>query len=239
MNHSRVARHILLLCILSITVVSCRSRDQQHIADLAEVNPGSVYLDYSLEGSEEGAEATLVMQFRMQGPNGPALKITAPAKLTFDGKAVPMDSAAVVGPWYEARIPLAEFASAHVVEFTGTDQQRYVDTIYIRAFTLAGFPDTISRADTDVSVEVKGVGQSALMQVVITDTSSFSEGIDRMDSVRNGRLILPPEYFATLANGPVLLELFSEQVEKLKKAPPRGGRLRVSYNVKRSFELRP
>jgi hypothetical protein len=73
---------------------------------------------------------------------------------------------------------------------------------------------------------------------LLTDTAFYSRGIDRIDTVRNDSIIITPRDLENLKNGPVYLEIYKDDEWPLKETTKGGGRISLSYGLKRVFELK-
>ena len=77
-----------------------------------------------------------------------------------------------------------------------------------------------------------------LLTVVMTDTSFTSIDINEIDSVKDGRLVIAAERLSALSNGPINLQFFKEGERAVKNGTKEGGKLFISYGIKRDFELK-
>jgi hypothetical protein len=75
--------------------------------------------------------------------------------------------------------------------------------------------------------------------MLLIDTSFYSRGIDKVDTVRSDSISLTPRDFENLRNGPVYLEILHEQEIPIGDSARKiTGRLAISYTLKRNFLLR-
>jgi hypothetical protein len=72
---------------------------------------------------------------------------------------------------------------------------------------------------------------------MLSDTASFSEGIDRVDTVKNGQIVITAADLQKLVSGPVHLELSREVERRIRNGTRQGGKLVVFYELKREFQL--
>ena len=225
----------LILSILFIsTFAACNNEE---IASSKDVNPESVFLDYNFTGSEETGQATLKMQYRFGGISGTTLVLESPSEVKLDGQVIPVDSSGSDGAYYEVTRPATEFAGKHQVSFTGFDGKQYTDTVDFSIFTLAGgLADSIGREE--LTLQLEGLAAEEAIQLVMTDTVRFSKGIERWDTIRNGKLVIGKEDLDLLKDGPVNLELIRQKNVRLKNTPKEGGRVHYSYNIHRELYIR-
>ena len=202
-----------------------------------EVNPDAIYFDYNIWGDEEGGNVTVKLQYRFGGPNGTTLVLEEPAKVEFDGKLLEVDSSRMNGAWYEISKPVKDFDGRHWITYTDINKKQYKEEFDFNFFSLRKEPPKeIKRGD--LIFELDGLEPKDYVRLLLTDTSFYSRGIDRLDTVRNGRVIITRQDLDNLKNGPVSLEFYCEDEKTLKQATREGGRLSISYGLKRVFELK-
>ena len=229
---NRVFAFLFLSCILFIT--SCTSNE---IGNNKDVNPESVYFDYRVWGDEESGEMTVKLQYRFAGPNGTTLLLEEPSKVAVDGVVIQADSSKMSGAYYEIMKPVKDFAGHHSIVFTGPDGKEYKEEFnFMPVRLITKIPAAINRSD--LVFELDGLAPEDYVRVMMTDTASFSEGISRIDTVTNGRIVITKADLASLANGPVHLEISKEDEKRVKNGTREGGTLSISYELKREFELK-
>lgn len=222
----------LLSCILFLT--SCTGNETGHGKD---VNPESVYFDYRVWGDEESGDITVKLQYRFDGPDGTALVMQDPGKVLFDGTELKADSSKRSGAYYEITKPVRDFAGRHTIVFMDPDQKEYKEEFSFYPISLkTKVPAVINRGD--LVFELDGLASKDYVRVMMTDTASFSEGISRIDTVTNGRIIITKRDLVFLVNGPVHFEISKEDEKRVKNGTKAGGKLSVSYELKREFELK-
>jgi hypothetical protein len=224
----------LLLSIPSIFLVSCNSNE---IGSSKDVNPESIYFDYKIWGDEGNDNLTIKLQYRFAGENGTTLLLDEPGKVELDGEVLKADSSKITGVFYEVQKPVALFSGKHTITFTAGNNKQYRESFNFQPISLANpVPTTIQRGD--LVFEFNGLSDEDKVRVVMTDTSYLSEEINRVDIVKNGRLIISKEDLMALSNGPVHLEITKENERPVKKGTREGGRLSISYGLKREFILK-
>jgi hypothetical protein len=97
-------------------------------------------------------------------------------------------------------------------------------------------PESIRRGD--LVCELDGLEPVDYVRVLLTDTSFASEGINRVDTVKNGRVMISKEDLRKVVNGPIHLELYKEVEKPVKEKTREGGGLYISYGLKREFLLK-
>jgi len=230
----RFTLYSLVLFPVSLVIISCNSNE---IGNSKDVNPESVYFDYRVWGDEESGDITVRLQYRFAGPNGTTLLLEDPGKVELDGVAIKADSSKMNGAYYEMIKPIKDFTGHHTIVFTGLDNKVYKEEFIFQPMTLkTKLPPVISRAE--LVFELDGLAPEDYVRVMMTDTASFSEGIVRIDTVINGRITITKDELAGLANGPIYFELFKEDEKRVKNGTREGGKLSISYGLKREFELK-
>ena len=217
-----------------LILASCRTNET---ANSKNVNPDAVFFDYRIWAEESREDVTVNLQYRAGGKNGTALMLHEPSKVLLDGEQLKADSAKVTGFFYEAQKPLASFPGKHVITFTSPDNKEYKEEFEFVPFTLdPDVPAVMYRGD--LVFNFKGLDSVAYVGVALTDTSFRSSDINDLDTVRNGRLIIAAHRLSALTNGPINLQFYKEVEKPLKNTTKEGGRLYISYGLKREFELR-
>lgn len=213
---------------------SCTSDEIRNIKD---VDPDAVYFDYKIWAEETREDVTVNLQYRMGGKNGTALVLDAPSKVLFDGEQLQADSAKVTGHYYEIQRPFASFAGKHTISFTDLNKKEYNEEFEFTPFTLEpNVPATVNRGD--VVFTFKGLDSLDQLHVILTDTSFTSADINDIDTVRNGRLVISANRLSALINGPINLQFYKEVEKPVKSSTKEGGKLFISYGLKREFELK-
>jgi hypothetical protein len=218
-----------LFCVSSILVLSCNNKKGSD-----EVNPESIYIDYKITGKEGDDNLTVLLQYRSGGEDGDAVSI---GNVIVDGEMLSADSAKMNGYFYELHKPIAEFSGKHSIVFTDINKKEYKEEFNFQPVVLlTTVADTVQRKD--LILELKGLEAKDYVRVLMTDTSFVNNGINRVDAVMNGKLIISAAELETLANGPVQLELIREYEKPVKNGTEEGGRLFITYSLKREFFLK-
>ena len=225
---------LILTLILTSIFTSCSSNE---IGNSKDVNPDAVFFDYRIWAEEGREDVTVNLQYRMGGENGTTLILTEPSKVLFDGEQLKVDSAKVTGAFYEVQKPLASFPGKHIVSFTSLDNKEYKEEFEFVPFTFdPEVPPVMYRGDLVFTFQ--GLDSLDLLGITLTDTSFASADINDIDTVTNGRLVINASRLSSLVNGPINLQFYKEIERPLKNSSKEGGRLYISYGVKREFELK-
>jgi hypothetical protein len=231
---SRITPFFLISASLILLMASCTSNE---IGNSKDVNPESIYFDYRVWGDEEGGFITVRLQYRFAGPNGTTLLLENPSKAELDGAAIKADSSKMNGAYYEVTKPVKEFAGKHTIVFTDMNGKQYKEEFNFQLLSLkTNLPAVIKRSD--FAIDLDGLAPKDYVKVMVNDTASFSEGIERVDTVRNGHIIITKADLKDLKSGPIRLEFSREDEKRVKNGTKEGGKLNISYELKRQFELK-
>lgn len=229
---NRLPVTLILLSLVFIT--ACTSNE---IGSSKDVNPDAVYFDYKVWGEEGREEVTVNLQYRMGGKNGTTLLLDAPSDVKLDGELIKVDSAKFSGAFYEVQKPVASFAGTHTIHFTDLNKKEYKEEFSFNPFSLEpDVPAVINRGE--LVFIFKGLEPVDYLTVVLTDTSFSSKDINDVDTVKNGRLVISAERLGAVVNGPINLQFIKEGFNDLKNTTKEGGKLYMSYGLKREFELK-
>lgn len=228
-------RFFLLLFMLPFFFASSCSNDEK--GNKKETDPESIYFDYKIWGNEGYDKITVKIQYRNGGENGESILLEEPSKVELDGEALKADSAKLTGVYYEIQKPIVTFSGKHTITFTAGNNKKYKEVFDFKPITLVKpVPAVIKRGD--LVFEFNGLSSNDLVRVLMTDTAFFSEEVNRVDSVKNGRLYIFKEELTGLKNGPIYLEITKENEREIRMGTNEGGRLSISYGLKREFELK-
>jgi hypothetical protein len=231
---SRIKSLSLISVSLFLLLISCTSNE---IGNSKDVNPESIYFDYKIWGDEESADVTVKLQYRFAGANGTTLLLKDPSKVDLDGVTIKADSSKMNGAYYEVSKPVKVFTGKHAIVFTDINGKKYKEEFSFKPISLkTKIPAVIKRGD--LLIELEGLAPQDYVNVMLSDTASFSEGISRIDTVRNGRIVISKADLKSLENGPIHFEISKEDEKWIKSRTKEGGKLTMSYELKREFELK-
>ena len=224
----------ILFFSISVLLFSCTSNE---IGNSKDVNPDAVYFDYKVWGEEGKEDVTVLLQYRFGGKNGTTLVLNDPASVSLDGKEIPTDSSKLTGAFYEVMSPTNSFSGKHSIVFTDINNKKYEEEFNFQPFTLkTEIPGHIKRGD--LVFEMEGLESLDYVRVFATDTSFESPGINRIDTIKNGRIFISLADLSNLVNGPINLEFYKEDERPVKKGTKEGGVIAITYGLKREFELK-
>lgn len=231
-------RSFYMILLISFISFDC-SNNKDGRGDSLKINdidPDAVWFDYQVGGEEGNDSVTIKLQFRYNGETGETIALDGSARVTLDGELIKPENSKMTGAYYELRRPVATFTGKHTIVFTGIDGRKFKEEFMFRPLSLAStIPDTIQRAD--IIFQWNGLNDMDYVRILMTDTVFTSDGIDRLDTVRNGQLIITAADLAQLANGPVHMELIREDIREVENGTFEGGRIAITYGLKREFIL--
>lgn len=197
---------------------------------------GAIYFDYMVWGDEETGLVTVKLQFRRHDRNGMALRLEKPAGVELDGQPLLPDSTKFNGVYYEMISLASEFGHRHSIAFTDNKGKKYTTSFdFPLMFLKTPTPSILARDHLDLEME-KG-GNRGRIRVVLTDTSFYGSGIEKIDTAGDDHVFITREELSRLKNGPVYLEIFREEEVPLEEFTGAGGRLWLMYQLKREFML--
>ncbi|WP_276502841.1 hypothetical protein [Terrimonas pollutisoli] len=220
---------------LLVCIAACNNNGKMPVDKIP--NPKSLYFDYKIWGDEESGMITLNLQYRPGSNEGIPVSLVPPANVTLDGYQIEPDSSKMNGVYYELNIPVQDFAGPHEILYTDMEGRQYKERFEFPVISLkTELPKIITRKD--LNFELAGLDTLDFVRTIVTDTTFYGRGIDRVDTVRNGLVTISRAALKNLRNGPVYLEFYKEEGWPLKETKSAGGRFTLTYVVKRVFELK-
>lgn len=228
---SRLVRIFPLL--LLIFLFSCNRKDKR-VAVITEV--GKMYLDYQVQAQEGDDKLTVLIRFR-NGEEGEALLLPPDAEILLDEMPLQADSSKRTGGFYEVHLPIDSFQGTHHFLLKQGGKLVHDQPISFTKMGLAEEPgDSLSRGE--LQFRFTGLENEDYVRVIATDTVFYSEGINRLDTIRNSQLLLSRNDLALLENGPVQLVFSREWDQPIDGAGKQQGRVSINYTLRREFVLK-
>lgn len=221
------------MALLLLAVWGCTNSD----VPKEKLDPDDIYFDYIAWGDEETGNITIKLQFRAGGPNQQALLLQTPSNVMLDNQVLHADSTKFAGPYYELIVPANDFEGGHSIVFTDNKNQQYKTQFVFPIVRFKSEPDSVI-GRKDMVLDLEGLRPEGQIRVLMTDTSFYGRGIEKIDSFNNKPLIITREDLRELKNGPVYLELFREEDMDLTETMNAGGRFYLSYSINRNFILK-
>jgi hypothetical protein len=230
MNFSKTS--VVLFFGLAVIVAGCIAKDKIN----KKINYDQLYFDYTINGEEGGGNVTCVFQYKENDDEGKAINIE-PAKMELDGQQIESDSARLSGFFYEVQKPVDSFAGKHTIVFITPDNKQYKNEFEFFPFSLAGeLPEKVSRKPFTIQLKSFPTTQKSV-RLLLLDTAFESLGFNDLIPVVNGKIVIDQFILNTIKNGPINLELYMEQEIPLRQATKAGGRISITYGLKREFDL--
>jgi len=229
MNFCRTRGVFFFGCM--VLLLGCTNRDK--VAN--KMNYDRLYFDYTITGEEGDENITCMFQYKDGDAEGKALGVE-PAKVKLDGEVIGPDSARLSGFFYEIQKPVDSFAGKHSVVFITPDKQ-YKNGFEFFPFTLQEeLPERISRQRLTIPLRNFPPGERSV-RLLLLDTAFESMGFNDMVPVVNGKVTVDEFILKNVKNGPINLELYLEQEVPLQEPTKAGGKISITYGLKREFEL--
>jgi hypothetical protein len=225
----------LFFALLLFSVFACNNKVE--IGKAKDVDPETIFYDYKVWAEEGKDDATVMLQYRFAGEDGTTLILDEPSKVTFDGKVLKTDSASRTGVYYEMVKPLKDFAGKHTIVFTDKNKKEHKEEFSFEPFTLAAeFPEKVKKEP--FVVKLHGFpAEPTHVRLSMVDTSFSSKDVNAEMVIERGELKITDRQFANLTKGPIVFEIYMEEEKPLKNASKEGGRIMMTYGLKRHFEL--
>ncbi|HQX98123.1 MAG TPA: hypothetical protein PLT02_14585 [Chitinophagaceae bacterium] len=223
----------ILLITLLISGVSCGSKDKK-VDTTLEID--NIYFDYKISAEEGYDNLTVLLKYRNDDKNGDAFAPEVLKNIKLDEEILVPDSSKMGGVFYEIQKPINTFTGKHYITFFTNEGKEFKEEIVFSPMILTTvIPETIKRED--LVLDFTGLENEDHVRIVLTDTSFFNDGVNRIDAVLNNQMILSKKDLESLADGPILLEFIREFERPIKNAGEAGGRVRINYTLRRSFNL--
>jgi hypothetical protein len=176
--------------------------------------------------------------YRLNGPNGNAIRLSEPAKVELDGEMLSADSAKLAGAFYDVEKDASSFIGKHTIVFTDFENKRHDVEFVYKPFKLkTKIPPAINRGD--LVFDFSGLVNGDYLRVILADTSFRSRDLHEIDTIQNNRVVIPAAKLTTLTNGPIVLILSKEMERPINNGSGQRGRLFISYGMQREFVLKP
>lgn len=223
-----------LLLLPAVFILSCTNTE---IGSSKDVAPDSIFFDYNISGTEADSAITCMLRYRFGGRNGTTLVLENPSTVEIDGATPTLDSTKYAGAYYELAKPLDSFRGHHTIVFTDINKKQYKEEFDFTPFTLqTELPEKIKRES--FTVKLKNFPSVATpVRLVITDTAFSTHDVNEIMSIVNGKIPIDERLLSSLKAGPINLEIYLEDEWHVKHGTKQGGKVSVSYGLKRELEL--
>lgn len=195
-----------------------------------------IYFDYNVSAEEGDENVTCVFQYKAYDSEGKAINIE-PGTVQLDGQQIQSDSAKLSGSFYEAQKPIDSFSGKHTVVFTNADDKEYKNEFEFSPFSLEKeLLEKIHRKPFVIQLKNFPATEKSV-RLLLLDTAFASAGFNDLVPVVDGKIEINESILRTIKNGPINLELYLEREIPLKQTAKAGGRISLTYGLKREFDL--
>ena len=223
----------ILLLAFVILLENCRWQEK---SSEESSNPDSLFMDCRISGNQEDSLITVLLQFKQDDEEGDATRLQELSGVTLDGELFKTDSSRMTGFYYEIQKPLKTFTGGHEIVFSAANGKTYREKFSFQPFALLDSLMNIRYGDSLV-LHFSGLEKEDYIRIVMADTSFPGRGINRVDTAKNGRIVISSLEMARLVPGPVQA-IFARETEKpMEISTKAGGRLSIIYTFKKEFEL--
>ncbi|GAA4344148.1 hypothetical protein [Flaviaesturariibacter amylovorans] len=216
---------------MAVCLLSCSSNDGG--GEVVRRPEKGFYLEGTVRSEEGSPLVTVLLQGREDGPEGDFYEGILDLKL--DGQPLAADSSRLGGIFYEAQVPVEDFAGSHRLEGTAPGGATFKKEFTYAPLRFAAEPPArLSR--TGFRLQLQGVPEGGAVVLVLTDTAFVSNDLAERVTVSKGLLTLSPDQLRDVRNGPAQLQLTCLQELDLGEAVP--GKVRIEHTLRRELELR-
>jgi len=222
----------VLILLIAAIVAGCTNPDTIN----KESNYDDLYFDYTISAEEGNENVTCVFQFKKGGDEGKAINIE-PSKIELDGEPIETDSAKLSGFFYEVQKPLKSFMGKHTIVFKTADNRQYKNDFEFPAFSFSEeLPGKLRR--NPFAIHLKNFPPNVkAVRLLLLDTAFESPGFNDLVPVVHEQINIDQYVLSTVRKGPVVLELYLELEHPLKQHTTAGGKISITFGLKKEFDL--
>ena len=229
-------KYVAMWMVALVSLTACntgesRAGEQEVAGGLREFVP-----DFQVSAEEGGNWVTCLLRFPKRR-NGKSYPLPEGMKVSIDGQEILPDSAGISGIYYELQQPLESFGGDHTITIRGREGE-YSIPFRFEPIVLENARDSILSGE-DTYFELKGAVEGDMVHVSVIDTSFSSEYINKEEKVWEGKVMISSIEWAQLTPGPISLELSIEHRASLQEWFPKGGTIRIMYDIRRDLHLEP
>ena len=228
-----VCKSILVLFLgIAAIVTGCKNKDK---VVKAGIDIDRIYFDYTVTAEEGNENVTCVFQFKNYDAEGKSIDIE-PGKVELDGQELQSDSARLSGFYYEVQKPDDSFAGKHTVVFANADGKEYKNEFDFLPFSAEDLPVKIKREPFTIQLKNFPATEKSV-RLLLLDTAFASSGFNDLVPVIDGKIEIDESILSTIKAGPINFELYMEQEVPLKQTTKAGGKVSITYGVRKEFDL--
>lgn len=219
---------LLLLLAAFVFISACTSNEIGYSKD---VNPATIYTQYSIIKEKDQDSIRCRAQYRFAGQNGTTLVLSQPSMIQLDQQPLFVDSSDFEGAYYEKQFAPAQFSGNHYWLFTGTDGKKYKESFTLQTPDCnTAFSTTIQPANYTLTYQQ--LQAPVAITVAISDSAGSNYIFTQNVSPQNNQVQLQPAFFDSLATGPITISTYINQNRALQHCPDEGGNLSLYYFIK-------
>jgi hypothetical protein len=211
------------------------------IGNSKDVNPQTIFVDYSVLGEENDDSVTCLAQFRFAGENGTTLVLNEPSNIMIDETAVAVDSNDAMGAFYEKKFKTVSFGGLHSWKYIDGETSNYSTAFVFTPFSLKKQLPLVQGRKDSLLIELTGLQDGTVITTELSDTSSKTENVIVKNKIGNGKITIPASAWQNLSTGPVSVRL-SNTIDtslSINERPAEGGHILVNYFLReRKVNLR-
>ena len=193
---------LLLICFCLLNL-ACIQASVETVSSNA-VQSAQIYQIYIVEAS--GARTDVVAAFRIGGATGTTLELAEPAKILYNGAAMPVSAPGnLLGTNYrmkgtDYRTFFNEYNPSHEFSFTDNDGKTFVSTVNLAGFEIAAQGAITLESSQPATIPLtRGVGADESLTIaidtIIDDEVSLSPDSPVYLNAKRNAVIITPQYW--------------------------------------------
>lgn len=205
--------------------------------DIGNNDLDKIFLDVTISGDEESQNILCMIKLRSGGPEGNTILLGGTGKVELDGQIIPADSARFTGFYYEVVKPLKDFVGKHSLKFTTSGNKEFNQDFEFKPFSLSEeLPAVVSRSPFTIQLKDLAAKETSL-HIVMIDTAYATNDVNEKVVIEGGRVLISGAMLSQLENGPISIELTSEEPKHIMNRSHLTGKITIRYGLKREFQL--
>lgn len=224
-------KSVLPLMLAAITaIVYCTGCASAEIGESKDVNPETVYQQYTVyvDQNEQTAVGTAV--FRFAGEDGTTLVLSSPSSVSFDGARLKVDSSEFEGAFYRHNIPAGSFEGLHQFVFTSFTGAEYRNEFQAAVPKLKA-PFSASKREP-LLIYLDGLADGEYTAEVAASGTDSSFTVSSAISHKAHYLEIPAEQLQRQKTNRLTLNVSVTRRIPLQQATREGGSFAIEYTLK-------
>lgn len=221
-------KYTLFLTLTAFVLIpACTSNE---IGFSKDVNPATIYTQYSIIKEKDHDSIRCRAQYRFAGQNGTTLFLSHPSMIQLDQQTLFVDSSDFEGAYYEKQFAPHQFSGSHYWLYTAIDGKKFKESFTLQTpVCYADFSTTIQPANYTLSYQQ--LQAPVEITVALIDSAGNDYSFTRKLSSQNNQLRIEPAFFDSLATGPITISTYINQNRALRHCPDEGGNLSLYYFI--------